>query len=173
MYLWITYSMQPTRGEVENLGRYLLNGGFFFFEGHQWRTLQGERYLMQFVKSALASQGYQQGVQWEYQLLPNSHPIYHCYYDFGDGPPMSHVGWSKYLHGTGRDDDDTRPRTKGIEIGGRLVAINTNQGYLVSWLGWYEQFPKIGEFRFGINTIIFALTQEGSITNRLMDITRY
>ena len=171
IYLWLTYSMQPTRGEAENLGKYLLNGGFLFFEGHQWRTLQGEFHLKEFVKSALASQGYQQGVDWEYQLLPNSHPIYHCYYDFTDGPPMSHVGWSKNIHLTGRDDDDIKPRSKGIEIGGRLLAINTNQGYIIGWYtGWY---PKLSgdptQFRWGINTIIFALTQEGSITRRLMD----
>ena len=28
------------------------------------------------------------------------------------------------------------------------------------------------QFQFGINTIIFALTQEGSITERLMDVVQ-
>ena len=174
VYLWVTRSLEPTRGEAANLGNYLLNGGFFFFEGHQWRGAQGEWYLMQFVKSALASQGYQQGVVWEYQLLPSSHPMFHCYYDLPDGPPPGHVAWSKHFHHTGRDDDDVRPRCKGIEIDGRLVAINTNQGYLVGWYGSYPDCPpgQPAEFRFGINTIIFALTQEGSITHRLMESTQ-
>jgi len=183
-YMWINYGMEPSRMEVESLGRYLLGGGFFFFEGHRTGQLQGERHLQQFVKSALESQGYEQGVDWEYELLAGNHPIFHCYYDFPGGPPPAHIVVTKFVLGRLRDDGEVAPSARGIEIGERLVALHTNQGYLVPWCAWgrtsaiffggsKSQYDPTIQFQFGINTIVFALTQEGSITRRLMDSIRH
>ena len=181
-YLWINYSMEPTQKEVENLGKYLLNGGFFFFEGHHWQQWQGERSLMRFVKSALESQGYRQGVDWEYRFLPDAHPIFHCYYDFPGGTPAAFTVVARYIFAAGREDG-VDPWSRGIEIDGHLVVLNTNQGYCVSWSEWghyggiygesvHSKYNPTLQFRFGINTIIFALTQEGSITRRVMDTVK-
>ena len=174
-YVFNDAGMDPSRVEVESLGKYLLGGGFFFFEGHRAGAGQGEQALMRFVESALESQGYRQGADWEYELLANSHPILHCYYDLA-GPPPGHEMCGRGLH----RDDGSEPRARGIEIGGSLVALNTNQIYLVSWhvwgatsavmtVPWDRDIDPTLVFRFGINTIIFALTQEGSITKRAMD----
>jgi hypothetical protein len=181
VYLWITYSMEPTRGEVENLGKYLLNGGFFFFEGNNSREMQGQRHLTRFVKSALESQGYRQGVDWEYQFLLNTHPVFHTYYDFPSGAPLGSTVLAKFKYDQVREDG-LEPWSRGIEIGGCLVALNTNQGYFTPWSDYGHSTGPLGSehlsqdptlcFRFGINTIIFALTQEGSITHRLMESVR-
>ena len=182
VYLSISFSMEPTQGEIENLGTYLLNGGFFFFEGNNWHHWQGERHLVQFVTSALESQGHRRGKDWALSFLLNSHPILHCYYDCPEGIPIGHSVVIKYRNGTGRDDD-MLPWCRGIEIDGRLVAFNTNQQYVFAWSDWgHTSIPRIGDayikydptlqFQFGINTIVFALTQEGSITRRVMDMVK-
>ena len=182
-YFALGLSMQPTRSEVENLGRYLLGGGFFFFEGQNFQGYQGQLCLTRFLESALQSQGYRQGVDWEYQLLPTSHPIFHCYYEFPDGPPAGHTLEMHARAGRERNDG-VAPWARGVEIDGRMVALNTNQQYLLPWVAWGRtsaplfadntraKYSPTAQFRFGINTIIFALTQEGSITRRLMDSVR-
>lgn len=176
VFLGVNFSLQPTQSEVENLGKYMLTGGFFFFHGGNWHEFQGERHLIRFVTDALESQGYRRGVDWEFEFLGNDHAIFHCYYDFPDGTPAGGAVVGKYLWGTGRDDG-VEPWSKGVEIDGRLVAFHTNQGY--GWGDWGHVTPGAGDayakydpaiqFQFGINTIIFALTQEGSITKRVMD----
>ena len=174
VYLFVGERMEPTQSEIENLGKYLLNGGFFFFEGHLIGRFQGERHLMRFVKLALASQGYRQGADWEYQFLSNDHPIFHCYYDLPGGSPPAHVLYMAH-NGWGARDDGVQPWSRGIEIDARMVALNTNQLYTAPWGVWglprnpaYAEYDPTPQLRFGINTIIFALTQEGSITRRLM-----
>ena len=68
-------------------------------------------------------------------------------------------------------------------IAGRLVIITTNQQYGLTWgsfgpdahpryLGVYGHLDPTQAFKLGINTIVFALTQEGSVTNRVMDSVR-
>jgi hypothetical protein len=60
----------------------------------------------------------------------------------------------------------------GVFIEGRLLGICTCKNY---WNLWWKGAPQ-GHTRvlqFGVNIIIFALTQEGSITNRVMDTVSY
>ena len=68
-YLSVDVSMEPTESEAQSLGKYLLGGGFFYFEGMNFRDYQGQRYLMHFLESALQSQGYRKGIDWEYQFV--------------------------------------------------------------------------------------------------------
>ena len=171
VYLSIAQSLEPTPAEIESLGGYLLSGGFFFFQGNRWRQYQGERYIMLFVESALQSQGFRHGPDWEYQRLPNSHPVFHCYYDFPDGPPTA------YMRQMLPREDGLVPYSQGIEINGHLSVFTTNAEYGLAWADWghsatptpLPQYDPTIQFQFGINTIIFALTQEGSITHRVMD----
>ena len=68
---------------------------------------------------------------------------------------------------------------EGITIDGRLWILFGQKGYAISIHdfrlgGPYEAFGDIKRpLQFCVNTIIFALTQEGSITNRVMDIVGY
>jgi len=179
VYLSLNFAFEPTESETANLGEYLLGGGFLYFEGSNWHAWDGERALFRFVAQALESQGHRQGVDWEFEFIPKTHPIFHCYYDFPDGTPVGDSVVSKFLWQTGRDDD-IEPYSKGVQVDSRLVAFNTNQGYSGAWRDWnnpvrtssYVYLDPTIPFRFGINTIIFALTQEGSITRRAMDSVR-
>jgi hypothetical protein len=63
---------------------------------------------------------------------------------------------------------------EGIEVDGRLLAFATGKGYAEGWSimgagGRLANWDGGPTFRFGVNTIVFALTQEGSITHRLME----
>ena len=40
-------------------------------------------------QEALAAQGLSFKKDWDFEKLPASHPVYHCYFDF-DGPPPGH-----------------------------------------------------------------------------------
>jgi hypothetical protein len=177
VYLMVMKNIQPTESEIRNLGKYLAAGGFFMAEGDAIidnRGLQGYRSLRHFIYDALASQGWIQHRDWCHDILPNSHPLFHVYYDFERSPGKGMVD----------HPDGTNPTVRGVIIEGRLVVITTNLKYGLKWgsfgpgghpatLDIYGlQDPK-RLFEFGINTIIFALTQEGSITKRVMDGVSY
>ena len=76
------------------------------------------------------------------------------------------------------------PRVEAIQMEGRIVSITNNAFYVDCWGRWgkdgvygaedrrFVDRDPTRQFQFGINTIIFALTQEGSITHRLMTSVR-
>jgi len=78
-----------TESEANNLGKYLLSGGFLMADD-DWacKGRTGDIALRGMFKDALAAVGYVYGRDWNFERLPNDHPLYHCYFDFDDGPPM-------------------------------------------------------------------------------------
>jgi hypothetical protein len=90
--------------------------------------------------------------------------MYHCYFDF-DRPPATYRG----------DAEALRAASAGQPIhcavmGERVVGIVETgdwERFIIGQLGDSNR-----HLQFIVNTIIFALTQEGSITNRVMDAVR-
>ena len=68
------------------------------------------------------------------------------------------------------------PTLEGVQTENRLVGAISNQAFANAWGDWnnpaattaYMGLDPTRPLQFGVNTIIFALTQEGSITHRLM-----
>jgi hypothetical protein len=61
---------------------------------------------------------------------------------------------------------------EGVYVNKRLVAIFSGNDYEDIWAGPGTQFAYINperQYQFGVNLIVYALTQEGSITKRLTD----
>ncbi len=167
--------------EAENIGKYLTGGGFLMVEGN-WITEPRCRNL--FIR-ALDSAGLRQGVHWEFEILPDDHPIYHAFFDF-DGAPWggdpftnrsvgAFIGMSSYA----QEDDlykvplERRDYIEGITLDGRLVAIYETKQYIRGWQRWFINLYSRGTNRndidiqkLGINIIVFALTQKGSIARR-------
>ena len=109
-----------------------------------------------------------------FERLPSAHPMYHCYFDF-DGPPIAADGadW------TSMPDPGVMTYLEGVHVGERLSAVLSKKGYYAPWTFWGKNGTGTGGrylnrdparcFQFGVNTIIFALTQEGSITHQVME----
>ena len=154
--------------EATNLGQYLLLGGFLFAGGNPQGSAMytmPDTSLRGMMKDALGSQGVEFAKDWNFQKLPNSHAMYHCYFDF-DGPPI------------GQDYDHrwpVIPYLEGIELGDRLAVVLSHKGYDRFWLhkGTAARLDNTRQLQFGVNTIVFALTQKGSITHRVLDSVRY
>jgi len=165
VYLRILFHIEPTDTERERLGRYMLGGGFLFADGPNLSKADeteamGYYSLKRFIEDALATRGIVVGRDVEFEELPGEHPIFHSYFDF-QSPPIGYI---------------TSSVNHGLYVDDRLVCILTNQNYMGTWAMWgvpFEPGPLPDkdprrQFEFGINTIIFALTQEGSITRRAM-----
>ena len=73
---------------------------------------------------------------------------------------------------------------EGVYLDDRLALILSDKGYALAWRDfgveqthgqggvYYRDLDPTRTLQFGVNVIIFALTQEGSITNRVMDEVR-
>jgi hypothetical protein len=172
-YICAFYAFELSPSELDGLGKYLTAGGFLFAD-----TMKGTpsvRPLVGSILQALETQGIP-GARFE--RLPNWHPLYHCYFDF-DGPPAAsdRPGW------TSMPDPGPLPYLEGVHAGDRLSAVLSKKWYCLPWTFWGLNRPGTGGadlkedpercFQFGVNTIIFALTQEGSITHRLMESVAY
>ncbi len=161
-----------TEIEADNLGKYLLSGGFLMADD-DWacRGRTGDIALRGMFKDALAVAGYVHGKDWDFEKIPNDHPLYHCYFDFHDGPPM---GNDLYSYQSGNNWWGPYDYIEGITIDDRLVGIMSNKDYVEVWgrFGAWSGSPP-GDYtrqeHLLINIIVFALTQEDSITRQVMD----
>jgi hypothetical protein len=164
IYITADEAFELTERELENLGDYLQRGGFLFVDNASptEEFSQGEASLRRIFQDALGAKG---------QLRPisNNHPIYHTFYDF-DGPP---VGSELEIPGFTEQRANRRLiiaeqsyYLEGVFLGDRLVALYSDKGYVHTWARNYGNEPQL---RFGINTVIFALTQEGSIAQQQID----
>ena len=166
------FSFDHTVSEAENLGRYLLGGGFYIADcrhpamGPERPSSQSFR---RFIAAGLRSQGVALGRDWNWEKLPNSHPLYHCYFDFPGGPPPGVDNLSIVRF-------DPVDYLEGASWGGRLMAILSLKAYTAIWeadadSSWGNR-GNTRQRQFGVNLIIFALTQEGSVTHRVMETVR-
>jgi len=179
VYLCRLYRFDVTQSELHNLGRYMLSGGFFWGDSFGLTPIYvgGHKSMDHTIIKSLETQGFVYEKDWTYQLLPNSHPILHCYFDF-DTPPL---GWGASSKIWGQHKGwDTTPDLHGVVVDGAVVALKTRQSYANAWGDWgpgglHESYRYLDPTRclqFGVNTIIYALTREGSITHRVMDAVR-
>lgn len=168
------WTFRVTPAEASNLGKYFGTGGFAFVEDATW-WLGGmcDVSLRQVLKDALATRGHVYQKDWVFEQLPNSHAVYHCFFDF-DGPPCGDDG----PYGAGSSGD--RPFApyrylEGITLDGRLVTLYSMKALSTAWDWWRPGSPRgpardnRRQLQFGVNIVVFALTQEGSITRRLME----
>ena len=141
----------PNEAEMANLAQYLISGGFSF-SGINGEAL--EKYG-----------GLINGKDFWSERLPEDHPVYTSFFDLSGGMPF---GYSPSL---GQGKLGVRPWNylRGYYIKGRLASVTPGDG---GW-GW-ENDGRGGDstrqLQLAVNIIIYALTQEGSITQRLMQM---
>lgn len=144
---------EPNENELDNLARYLLAGGFvmaeqFDFEGFWTEAL--EKYG-----------GLIKGRDFYTERLREDHPIFTAYFDLGDGVAQ---GASRF------DDPYYWNVVKGLYVKGRLVAVPRANSGIGGYMGFAAERDATRILQFAVNTVIYALTQEGSMTQRLMQI---
>jgi hypothetical protein len=170
------YPFELVPSEAGNLGRYLLSGGFLMTDASYHSNRQpGLWALHTMIIQALATQGLHEDREYTFEKLPNSHTLYHCYFDFPSGPPTA----GDHIEITRKENSRPYDYLEAVEVEGRVLVIESKKWYCNPWADWWPpdyygtmRDPK-RQLQFGVNLIVFALTQEGSITNRVMDSVRY
>jgi hypothetical protein len=95
--------------------------------------------------------------------ITGDHPIYHCFYDFENGPP----------EGAGQEFGaiplKVQPCLEGIFYMGRLAAVFSDRGYGLCWdsSGNYDE-----QMKMGVNLILFALIQRHGQIGKLAKAER-
>ena len=147
-----------------------MSGGFLFSDTLHESAKAVYKNIRALWSSSLASVGQIHGTHWDFEKIPESHGLYHCYFDFAGPPPAPAHGKS------GSYAAHRIPPVEyldGVFIGGRLLGICTSNNYWYPFSNGYANNRDNTRFlQFGVNIIILALTQEGSITNRVMDTVR-
>jgi hypothetical protein len=125
--------------EVQRLRTYLENGGFIYADDDYGMDKAFRREM----KKIFPEQ--------ELRELPFSYGIYHCQFDFPNGPPKSH------------EHDNKTPQGFGLFHNGRLVVYYTyesNPSDAWNDTAVHGDTPEKREeaLRFGTNIVVWALT---------------
>jgi hypothetical protein len=142
----------PNEAEMAHIAQYLMSGGFVF----------GSIYEEALEKYG----GLIRGKDFWSERLPDSHSVYTTFFDLSGGMPFGYDGSSLSQGKSG-----VRPWNylQGHFIRDRLAGITPGDG------GWGWQKDERGgdstrQLQLAVNIIVYALTQEGSITQRLMQV---
>jgi len=170
---WVFISsvpFHPTETELVNLGRYLVNGGFLFLDAGTNIGSQKDVNLRDILRKALAKVG----KPCRFRRLPKSHPIFHCYFDF-DTVPVAIIPRFQRPGFAGRSRMAFPDYLIGVDVDGRTAAVLCYADIGRTWQGFkgYKVHEEssvhyLRSLQFGINTIIYALTQRGSIMDRIV-----
>ena len=95
--------------------------------------------------------GLVEGMDFFRERIPIDHPIYSCFFELGAGGPAQY--------------NATRSDRHGLWIGDRLATINITEFQYWNGFAWDER-----HIHLWVNVVVYALTQEGSITQRLMQM---
>ena len=154
---------QPTEGELRNIARYLVRGGFVLLEGlNRDEVRRGGRDIYGYLREALQQYGgLVEGQDFYLARLPDDHSLFSAYFDLGGGAPRGASSVGIY---TSLSQFNV---VEGFFVKGRLVAVSRPLGY-DGLIGHSNGVETTRIMQFVVNTIVFALTQEGSITQRLM-----
>jgi hypothetical protein len=152
-------SFDLTANEKANVKKYLESGGFMVLDNPtpQTEMSAAEASLKQMIVDSL-------GKGTRFAPIPNDHPIYSCFWDFPDGPPIgSELGMF------GNDQSDVKSLTEpvlylqGVWIKNRLAVVFSNKGYVVKWTEMTNNIPQL---KMGVNLIVFSLIQEGGLAEK-------
>ncbi|MDP2982712.1 MAG: DUF4159 domain-containing protein [Candidatus Latescibacter sp.] len=170
VYITADAAFELTEIERKVFGDYLRRGGFAVLDnGTPWFEFgQAEASLRQMLRDSLGSDA-------KFMPIPNDHPLYHCFFDFNDGPPQgSEMSQMMFTDTTGiqgaaaRGSSMVKPilYLEGITIDNRIVAIYSNKGYAFKWK---DVTNNESQLKMGVNMIVFALTQAGGIAQQKME----
>ncbi len=165
VYITTDKAFDLSSTERNNVKEYFLNGGFMVFDNavpYMERSQAGASLMQVLVdaKNAIGSQA-------RIMPIPKRHPIYKCFFDFDDGPPLGAEMQSSGGNPNNPNKIPTMPLQRryleGLFIKGRLVAVYSDKGYVIKWNQMSNNEPHL---KIGVNMLVYALTQEGGIAVR-------
>ena len=159
IYITTNTAFELTEHESESLARYLRNGGFVVADNDRPKMAFGpaEASIRQMFKDAL-------GRDARFERIPNNHPLFHVFFDLDGPPPGGEVSTTGAFYT--RAGLQTSYWLEGIYLDNRLVAVYSDKGYGPFWVKESENEPQV---KMGINLVVFALTQKGSIAQQQID----
>jgi hypothetical protein len=180
LYITTGSAFELTPAERDNFARYLRNGGFAFLDNGTpaYDRSPAESSLRQMLRDAL-------GCHARLEPIPPSHPIYHCFFEFPDGPPRGAENEPQIAHISGAAAEPAYATTllnpvrylEGVFLDGELVAVYSNKGYskklsqrpFYSEYGWVYSLDNTPQLKMGVNLVVYALTREGGMNARNME----
>jgi hypothetical protein len=146
---------RPNEAEMANLTKYLLTGGFVLGN------------VVDIYAEGLEKYGnLVRGKDFWTERLPEDHPIFSAFFDLRGGMPSGYAGGSLAQGKSGRMPWNF---LTGHFVRGRMAGITPGDG---GW-GWMNDQGggnSTRQLQLAVNIMIYALTQEGSITQRLMQM---
>lgn len=146
LYLTGHLPVRFSAAEQANLRQYADRGGLLFVDDHN-HDVDGT-----FHKTATEALAGVYGAQRE---LPNTHPLYRCFFQFEDGPPTT----SHELNGWG--DNLVHKSLSGVERDGRLALLYSSKDYSSEW-NYHpdnKRFLSVDNTKFAVNLVVYALTR--------------
>ena len=131
-----------------NLREYLLRGGFLFAEDCVNGKSRSDRSGDEFFRHAAEIDFPKIFPEAKLELLPNDHPIFHCFHHFKDGLPHMQ-GIPHGLH--------------GVTLNGRLVAVLSPSDNPCGWTNgekWFGAYKHQQAVQMGTNIYLYAMTNQ-------------
>jgi Domain of unknown function (DUF4159) len=148
-FVWLTghLPVRFTDQERANVKRYVERGGFMVVDDHN-HDIDGifHKTITQEIVRTFGPM----------KAVPKTHEIYHCFFEFRDGPPAT----SHELNGWG--DQLVHKELFAITgPGGRLGLLYSSKDYSSEWNFGPDtkKFMEVDPTRFGVNLIVYALTR--------------
>ena len=176
LYIATDKQFELTKTEIDNFENYLKNGGFAVLESLRSSTQENIWYSFEDDYSAEASlkQMMKDVLKKDARFLPipNSHKLYHCFFDFNDGPPqgieVDLVRIGTWNGSAGVDWQHItfpkpRPYLEGIFLDDRLAVVYSGKGYGRKWEDIANNEPQQ---KMGVNFVVYALTQKDGIAQK-------
>ena len=134
------------RDEKRNFAQLVEHGGFVFVDdcNHDVDGLFARSFEAQMAELFGAA---------ALRQIPRSHPIYHSFFHFPEGPPAT----TFELNGWG--DDLVHDYLKAIEVDGRIGVLYSNKDYGCEWdYDWRnKRWLAEDNTKFGVNVVMHAL----------------
>lgn len=153
----------PNESEMEHLSRYLMEGGFVlnFDTRSEERRTPFEEYREGLEKYGHLVWGQEMWTEY----LTEDHPLFSAYFPLKGVPRTGRALTPEDT--SAQQDGSPRPhldRMLGLVVQGRLVGV---EFYMPPRpVGRAEQYEDTAQSQLAVNIVIFALTQEGSLTRR-------
>lgn len=148
-FVWLTghLPVRFTDQERKNLKQYVERGGFMMIDDHNHD--QDGIFNKTMTEELTRTFG-------PLKEVPKTHELYHCFFEFSDGPPATVAelsGWGDQL--VHKELHAVMPQ------GDRIGLLYSLKDYSSEWNMHPDtkQFSTVDPTRFGVNMIVYALTR--------------